>query len=81
VSHRKISIEKVSNGFTVNIIVTGESIFKEPYTKGKYVFESYERLAVFLAEWGEDDDCVALDKAVAAKSGIDKEAFADEGPF
>lgn len=50
----KVTVEKVSNGFILIILKTGESSFKEPYEKACYVFSDWALLNAFLKEFFND---------------------------
>lgn len=49
----EIILGRLTNGWIVKIIYSGESALKEPFEHGVHVFETYTRASNFINKWAD----------------------------
>lgn len=47
----ELLLSRLSNGWIVKVIYSGESIMSEPYEKPVYVFETLLNASMFICDW------------------------------
>jgi hypothetical protein len=59
-------VAKASNGYIVHVLVTGESVLKDPYIKPTFVFRSDTELKEWIGTW-----CLCPHKAIDVEENLD----------